>query len=373
MILDKTGYSYNDLTIVPAIVSNVSSRSQVAPFYNNGVYNWLPIFTAPMSTVVNCENINFWKKNKITPIIPRNISIDKRLLYLSKGDWVAFSMKEVKEIFLNSDYGEFNDFCPRICIDVANGHMQELISLCTAIKRKRNNNILIMTGNIANPETIFAYELAGIDYVRVSVGSGAGCLTSPQTSVHYPIASLIDQCYRYKKTANMNIKIIADGGIRNYGDVIKALALGADYVMIGSVFASLFESAGSFWGYDDEIFLLPNEDKDSFVRYSIWDETISEDMKQSFIRSNRTKTKVFYGMSTKRAQRLIKPDGENLKTSEGVEKFVDCTHTMKQWSENMEAYLRSAMSYCNAFKLDDFIGKVDLIKNSPAEIQAVNK
>ena len=88
-----------------------------------------------------------------------------------------------------------------------------------------------------------------IDFIRVGIGGGSGCITTSNVSTHYPQASLIDECYNIKKqllleTEDILPKIIADGGIRNYDHVIKALALGADYVMIGSLFAQCIESAG---------------------------------------------------------------------------------------------------------------------------------
>jgi hypothetical protein len=82
--------------------------------------------------------------------------------------------------------------------------------------------------------------------------------------------------------------------------------------------------------------------------------------------------KQMYGMSTKTAQRLIKSDSE-LKTAEGIEKIIEVKYTMKQWVENMEAYLRSAMSYCNSKTLNNFIGKQTLVVQSTAELYSVNK
>jgi hypothetical protein len=79
-----------------------------------------------------------------------------------------------------------------------------------------------------------------------------------------------------------------------------------------------------------------------------------------------------YGMSTKTAQRLIKSDNE-LKTAEGIEKTIEVKYTMKQWVDNMRSYLRSTMSYCNAFSLEQFIGKQTLKVQSPSEIYSVNK
>ena len=367
MIIKETKYSYNDLTVVPASISRINSRSEVNPFDKNGM---LPLFTAPMSTVVNDENIDFWIKNKIIPIIPRNIDIVKRRNYmLFDNYWVALSLTEAKELFIDNNYLA----TAKICIDVANGHMKQLIDLCSQIKNKYGDKVIIMTGNIANPSRI--------DYVRCSVGSGSGCLTAPNTSVHYPIASLINECSKLKNDNFLKIKIVADGGIRNYGDVIKALALGADYVMIGSVFAGLFESAAEFnttSSQDKFRITWPTVDYDDYGRnttlhhINCFDKDIDESIKRDVLQKYAFE-KVFYGMSTKKAQKLIKDDINKLKTSEGTTKIIRCKNTINQWAENMEAYLRSAMSYCNSINLNEFIGEQTLVLNSPAEIQAVNK
>ena len=79
----------------------------------------------------------------------------------------------------------------KICIDLANGHMKVLLNLVKSIKEKYGDKIKIMTGNIANPKTYKSYEEAGVDYCRCSVGTGAGCITSSLTAIHYPIFSLL--------------------------------------------------------------------------------------------------------------------------------------------------------------------------------------
>ena len=76
-ILNTKGYSYNDLTIIPSIISNINSRSECNPFVDD-INNLLPIFTAPMASVVNEDNLDVFIKNGITPIIPRNIDIERR-------------------------------------------------------------------------------------------------------------------------------------------------------------------------------------------------------------------------------------------------------------------------------------------------------
>ena len=98
------------------------------------------------------------------------------------------------------------------------------------------------------------YDLSVVDdnsyCVNGIVVHNCGCITSSNTSIHYPMASLINDVFQVKQSLQLIADstgkklpyIIADGGIRNYSDVIKALALGSDYVMIGSLFASLYES-----------------------------------------------------------------------------------------------------------------------------------
>lgn len=413
IIQNKQGYGYNDLTIVPADISFIKSRSEVDPFLDNGN---LPIFTAPMSSVVNCENFTLWMNNGITPILPRNIDFDTRVKYLKKCKWVAVSLNELETIYdwFKDDILTLEiDNTYKICVDVANGNMLKLFQLCSKIKNDFGHYVELMTGNIANPKTIRYYEEAGIDYVRCSIGSGAGCTTTSNTSIHYPVASLIEDCY-LQRSKNSKLKIIADGGIRNYSDVIKALALGADYVMIGGLFSSFLESAapltmdniykndgcGKITFVEDECLdcvtlLLKEQEKWGeiyeyinpkqyneynkecpyfFYEIDIWSSQTPEAVKRKFLEVNSKKkiTKEFFGMSTKKAQRLIKNKTE-LKTSEGTTKTFEVKYTIKQWRDNMEAYLRSAMSYCNSLTLNKFIGQQDLIVNSINENGSVNK
>ena len=82
MILEKVGYSYNDLKIVPAVISRVDSRSQCNPYDENGM---LPIFASCMSTVVDTKNYEIFKQNKITPIIPTTIDLVIREILIKEG------------------------------------------------------------------------------------------------------------------------------------------------------------------------------------------------------------------------------------------------------------------------------------------------
>ena len=351
MFTKETLYSYNDITIIPTARSFIESRSECDPYLLDMK---LPLFTAPMSTVVNEDNFDIFEDNGINAILPRNIDIKTRLKYTQEGKWAAYSLKEFEENFCK--YEMFHDTW-RVLIDVANGHMSKLYELVTKAK-KLHNNIEIMVGNIANPETYETCCHCGVDYVRVGIGAGSGCITSSNTAIHYPMASLVYNCWKVKQHINGTTKIIADGGIRNYSDVIKALALGADYVMIGSLLAQCLESAGQkFYDCDDDglsTSYLPDistlEYNDGNTWYSTHDISLNEDPIGTRIFPNLSV--YFYGMASKRGQCDI--SGGKTKTSEGIAKSLPVIYTIEGWTENMIAYMRSAMSYCDIKFISDF-------------------
>lgn len=400
MIKEKIGYSYNDLTIIPSIISEVSSRSECNPFVKD---NFLPIFTAPMASVVDENNFGNFIDNGIIPILPRNISIDKRIYQMKENNaWVALSLKEFENYFIDDTDNRVGDIGKEysICVDIANGHMNSLYTKCLEAKRLANKlgyKLTIMTGNIANPETYKwicnfnrICKTSIIDYIRVGIGGGSGCITTSNVSCHYPQASLIDECYNIKQQLlletitehgmtshkyNKEIlpKIVADGGIRNYDHVIKALALGADYVMIGSLFAQCIESAGAKYTMNLHTYFNYNLWKPDSLKINNQNEWHGNKVDDEFNRNDyigELHVK-FFGMASADGQKSI--SGKKMKTAEGITKWLPVKYTLNGWSENMISYLRSAMSYTNYFKLEDFIGQPTLIVNSISEIQAVNK
>ena len=189
MILSKKGYAYNDLTLVPKVISRVNSRSECDPYNKDGM---LPIFTAPMASVVSDENYKVFEDNKITPIIPRNISIKTRILKMNEQKWVALSLREFEDLFITNYKDRIEEIGHHyyICVDIANGHMKSLYDKCKQAKelaRDNNYKLTIMTGNIANPQTyewicsnaVYSdkegYNVSVIDYIRVGIGGGSGC------------------------------------------------------------------------------------------------------------------------------------------------------------------------------------------------------
>lgn len=366
MLENKTNYSLDDVSIIPEVTGK-NSRKECNPFIDG--INKLPIFCAPMQAVCDEHNFFYFMENGITPIIPRNIYFnDRRKLLLEYGLWCAFGLDEFRKVFIEGPLfssPEINDRY-RICIDIANGHIKELPELIQ-IAKKNYPNMEIMVGNIANPDTFAELSRAGADYVRVGIGGGACCLTSTNTGIHYPMASLIDRCYTIVYNNALKAKIVADGGIDDYGKAMKALALGADYVMMGTMLAKCYESAAvPTFKYADYLWRefyhdgLAEKSISNFMGEGLWknmlyDSSIAEDEKRENVRTAKARgfMKTIYGMSTPQAQQAIN-ETKPVRPTEGLVREIPIEYTVKQFSDNFKAYLRSAMAYTNCTTLEQF-------------------
>lgn len=350
-------HNLDEITLIPSPISTVKTRSECNVTYQ-GKY---PIFVSPMACLVDNNNYVELENLGLNVIIPRTVDWDIRMDRMVKNEWIAVGLREAKHLYYTwsrvlANGFELDDFIPHLCIDQANGHMTELLELCRDFKLLLGRDgIRIMTGNIAHPNTYYSYAVHGVDYVRCAVGTGHGCTTSCQTGFHYPMGSLLIDVNKQKKLVERDLldtaiesnkciytlpKVIADGGIGTSEQAIKALALGADYVMLGEVIARSKEACGSEIVVDSEF----NEAEDDWVEVM---------------------GRAYYGMSTERAQEEINdasyepnPDFKP-KRAEGIEKIITIEYSMRDWLNNFQTDLKSAMSYANAKNLLQFIGKVE--------------
>lgn len=313
MLKKEVLYSLADICIVPAVLTNIKSRSECNPFRKginltrDSAPVYYPLITAPMDFVTQ-ENIHEFEKVGVSIIIPRvKLNSFERRIELMENYFCAFSLEECQKL-VDSD---LNTHTQRILIDIANGTMEDEVEMGKKLRKRFGEGLYLMGGNIGHPLTYLLYDQAGFDYVRVGIGDGAGCLTSKQLGVSYPYASLISDISEYKNRYHSHCKIIADGGMDSYSDIIKCLALGADYVMCGKLFA------------------------------------------QAALEGEEIGTEFTYrGMSTKSAQKDM---GKTvLKTAEGRIIQLKKEYTLSGWVENFDSYIRSAMSYCDSRSLTEF-------------------
>ena len=335
--MEKTLYSLDEIVLIPSVTSEVESRSQCNPFYEG---NKLPLFIAPMSCLVDAQNYKVFEGLGFKTIVPRTVSWDCRETLLSQGTWVAIGVEEGYRLLKRSD---LQTAC--VCIDIANGHQKRVVDLCKQLKEKFPD-MVIMVGNIANPETYIEYAKTGVDYVRVGIGSGQVCTTSVQTGIHYPMASLVTGCVRARHALCQQKwpKIVADGGFGYIDQIVKALALGADYVMIGKIAASFPEACGDIIKRVDD-----PRDKEKLYRE-------------------------YYGMSTEKAQRLMHPEPNYVpKHTEGTVRYIPVIDSTQRWINDFTHALKSSMSYCNAFNLKEFVGQVKYGIQNPTTFNAYIK
>jgi IMP dehydrogenase/GMP reductase len=291
-----------------------------------------------MDKVIDETNIEHFVNNNINICLPRHVKWQEmKKTYPDEFDsfFYSYGLDEIIEMLNNE-----SQLPKRVLIDVANGHMLKLWQTAKLIKETFGNKVELMVGNIANPDAYRKYCEIGVDYIRVGIGGGSACTTSANVSIHYPMASLISECAYIKSCFDEPTKIVADGGFRNFSDIIKALALGADYVMLGGIFNKCLESCG-------ENFMKDSQDQyyqvDFVKALNAFD-------------AGMTVYKYYRGMSTKEVQKSW--NRSELKTGEGITKYNKVDSKLSGWTENFTDYLRSAMSYTDSRTLKDFVGEV---------------
>lgn len=332
-------YALDNIGLIPSVLSDIEHRSEINPYVNGK----LPIFVAPMTCIINANNFNTFYNSKCIPILPRGINEA-----LSEDCWAACSLEAFKEGFCDKKY--YNKFNYKVLIDVANGHMKRIYDYVKEAKSIWGDQLTVMIGNIANPETYLECCKAGVDYVRVGIGGGSACSTSVQTGIHASIVWLLTEIQKFKtgerwvientdstrfdywlkENHYIETKIIADGGINTIDKAVKCLALGADYVMMGKLFAQCEEACGE----TNNIFRYDMDDRGCIVG----------------------KKRKYYGMASEQGQKDI--SGGVKKNPEGIETWVPIEYTLNEFLDKFEAALKSCMSYCGAHNLEEFIGKV---------------
>ena len=335
-----------------------------------------------MGSVTDEKNYKIWLEHGFLCVVPRTvqksesnpngITFEERIK-ISEETFVSFSLEEAKHLIEHP--GVNNGLVHFICIDIAHGTMKCLYGVCAKLKSVLGDNIVIMTGNVANPEAYAFYAANKIDYMRATIGTGSRCTTSCNVGIHFPTATLIDELRMKKETWEENhdksTKVIVDGGIQNFDDIQKCIALGAFAVMSGSIFAKAQEAC------EPIVFLHPdNLNMADAIPADEYFEKLNELRERSNAIENddneywaayrklsqRKPYRLYYGMSTKLAQR--KTGGSGKRTSEGIAKPVPVEYPIAKWAENMADYMKSCMSYIDCRTIEEMRENTELIINA---------
>lgn len=384
--LTKIGYDLDDVSIVQTPISPIRHRNECNPYRTIAGREMYPVIVSPMATVTDEHNYKTWLDNKFMCVVPRSVDIQTRLNLMNEV-FVSFSLDEAENALLsgqviNSMINNLNNKM-YVCIDLAHGTMSALYDACKNLKKIYTDRIEIMTGNIATPDAYAFYVDAEIDYVRCFIGSGSRCTSAANGGTYYPRATLLDEIndarikWEYDHGKVSPTKVIADGGIRNFDDIQKCLALGADFVMIGNAFAKSEEACGNIMYinpdelndylngkikaiskefYDNQINTLNKKinESDNIDQLRLYNKSLNELEKLKPYRE-------YWGMSTKIAQRMT--GGLGNKTSEGISKPVPIEYPISKWADNMKSYLISTMSYAGCYDLDEFKNNTEIIIN----------
>ncbi len=343
--MNNMKFDFNDISLIPAELSDVRTRKEINILDENLK---LPIFVSPMDTVIDVNNYKNFIAIGFYVCIPRSIIDDTNITYEDEC-FISYGLDEIEEKIKN------NEVLPkRILIDVANAHSIRVYEISKIIKEKYKNELMI--GNIANPKTYELYAKLNVDYIRCGIGAGHACTTSANSSIHYPMGSLIYECANIKETGGYSSKIIADGGFKNYDDIIKCLGLGADAVMLGNLINRSIESCGENY--------IKNGESGTYFK-------IEKDVAMDFFTAGEDVYKQFRGMSTKEVQK--KWGKKELRTSEGIVKINKVEYSINGWTENFKDYLKSCMSYQGKKDIKNFIGNSEFIFITPNAYVRFNK
>ena len=251
---------FDDILMVPQY-SEVVSRSLVDLKMHVGGHSWLdfPVIASPMDTVCEKDMAIAIAESGGIGIIHRFMSVKKQIKMVEEvhnhknlGLPVGAALSTT---FIEEHVDKLiKSGASMLLIDTANGHSKMAIDAVIRLKNIVGDSVHIMAGNVATIEGYIALDVAGADSIRVGIGGGSMCTTRLVSGHGIPTLSSIINVREAKDKFGLKAGIIADGGIRNTGDIIKAFAAGADSVMLGSMLAGTDESPGSLHFKGDKKF-----------------------------------------------------------------------------------------------------------------------
>ena len=314
---------YTDVLIRPKR-STLTSRKQVDlkrtfKFKNGKEWTGIPIVAANMDTTGTVEMGRVLSDHNMLTCLSKHISA-----WETDEDWKneymvpTFGMSEPEQDQLLSTRSytteEFMKNQPFFCLDVANGYSQKFIDFVKDVRGRWPNKIII-AGNIVTREMTEALILAGADIIKVGIGPGSVCTTRKVAGVGYPQLSAVAECA--DAAHGLGGHVMADGGCTCPGDVAKAFGAGADFVMLGGMFAGHDECEGDI------------------------------------VDINGISHKQFYGMSSTTAMEKHSGGVATYRASEGKTVTVEYKGPVVNTLQQILGGIRSACTYVGANRIKD--------------------
>ena len=338
---------YKDVLIRPKR-STLSSRKQVQlerrftfrnfePDFPDNIkdhhYSGIPIMAANMDGVGTMEMADVLGSGEIFTCLVKTYTAEELIQYfygdgLNRTDYVAMSIGTSEDDYnkLCQVYEKCEDNLKYVCMDIANGYSDHFAQHVCKV-RENFPHLVIIAGNVVTREMTEELILAGADVVKVGIGPGSVCTTRIQTGVGYPQLSAVIECA--DAAHGLGGHIIADGGCTCPGDVAKAFAGGADFVMLGGMLAGHDEGGGEV--------ITKKYITDEFENES---RVIKE---KKFVQ--------FYGMSSEAANAKHFGGLKDYRSAEGREVLVPYRGKVAYTIQDLLGGLRSTCTYAGAIKL----------------------
>ena len=289
----------------------------------------LPLMTANMDTITEAEMVNYVGAKGGIGVLHRFMPIDKNVEIFKQCKYEAFvsigcSTEDLERAEALKAAG-----ADMFCVDVAHAHAKYVGKTLKSIREMLGKKACIMAGNVATYAGADYLASCGADIVKVGIGGGAVCTTCIKTGFGVPNLTAIQECSRVSRS------IVADGGIRTPGDIVKALAFGADFVMVGSMLAGTTPTPGE---------VLTRVGKDG----------------------EENKTKMYRGMASSEVQDDYHGGMAEWRTAEGVSTEVPYRNSEDVIIADIVGGLRSGMTYAGASTIKELQRKLVYVRVTPA-------
>jgi IMP dehydrogenase len=327
----RRGLTFDDVLLVPKY-NEISSRKDVSTQTTLGPLSYLvPIASSNMDTITEDVMAQYIESIGGLALLHRFNTIEQNLVLWQKSQSTLASPNYVGiSIGVGSSAIERAEALVSagariICIDIAHGHSQDVKNTILELRRLNGSNVIIIAGNVATLEGTKYLVEAGADIVKVGIGSGSVCSTRIKTGCGMPQLTAIQDCSR------SGFPIIADGGVRTPGDVVKSLAVGAGMVMLGGMLAATDKTPG---------------------------ECISDPL-------TSIEYKIFRGMASREAQESFMGGMSDWKAAEGISTKILYKGPTSDTIKDLLGGLRSGMTYCGASTIKDLL-KAEFIEITSA-------